>query len=1320
MGNTSTSSRFSIFCRFCWQTLAVFLIIFALGVSLIRGLLPQLDHVRQHVVSYIKSEYQIQVDIGKLSAEWQAFGPSLMVNDLVIPAQDNLPLQLTISKVKLKLDFWDTLLTLSPQIEDVTFKDIHADLNIDKLSNSEKQSIIQDKQHQQIDWLYRLLLEQLDRFSITDVTLQLLSVNHHYRPIHIKNLHWLNTSGRHQGQGLLFLDQQASKHELLKLNIDVKGNGNRPDSIFGQIYVAAKDLDLGEWASRQPHPYQNQATLPLEGIINLQAWFSFEKRAINSALVQFSPSYLEWQFKQQPQRFSIQSGQLEWKATSVGWQAYSHDLQLQTNGKPWPDPKLYFSYEQGKLFTYLDQLLPQNLFPLLPVIPGVNPTQLLTWHALSPKGIIGPIKFYDTPSTSPQVDIDVDKLQWQPTGMIPGISAFHGQFAWKQNKLHFALPNQPLTLDYGQHLFKPVTFDQSTLLGWWDNDSSALYIPRLNLENADLSLNAKTKLTLKDSAFLSLAADAKIKNASNIYLYYPITAMGNDLVEYLKDALKKGQSHDAKIVWNGTLNQFPYQNNSGVFQAGFSMEKSEFAFQHDWPAITDLSLQALFENNRMDLWIKQGQLLKINTANAHVYIPEMGDKSLLSVDAKLNTTGEHATQVLNQSPLADSVGSVLNTLEVQGNIASRLNLDIPLYHGAHEDIQGSIKLKQVKVNVHQPGILLTKVSGNVQFHNTDVSSQDLTGQLYDQAFNLSFNTKEESNSTKLNLKIDSIWNLNTLPPNLANPFSGYYDGQFKWHGKLAMSFDHSGYSLHAKVNSNLQNVALTLPTPFTKKPRHIMPLSAELIGDNKTIHLGVKLGEKAEFWGGFNEASGKNFAFYDLILGRQFETGDQIKKQDGHLWLDMARTDLNQWLPIIQGCLIHYPHSANKNTNLVQNNITPQDSTEASLFPPLRGIEGHIDNLILFNQNWHNLTIKAAPTEHAWRFAGIANEFDGHMDFYPNWYTQGVKLVASRLYLSPNKTDEKAIPSRQHKPKVNQLPPLAIDVDDFRFKNKKLGHLTFQGTPENSGYNIQTLSFNSPGINLVSKGHWRNQYTQNTTELNIKLTANKFNHLAQRLDIDPGVKDSSLDLNADISWQGSPLDFALSTLNGKVTFQLGKGHLSQISDKGARIFSLFSLDSLLRKLSLDFSDVFGKGLYFNSFNGTLNIDNGVVKTTDTEMDAVAGNMKVRGYTDLSTESLNYDIRFVPQLASSVPTVVLLSTSAWTMGLGAFALTKVLEPMIEIISEIRFRLTGTMSNPHLEEISRKSKEIEIPQSILPQNQQQQNSTNTLDTLKDISQ
>ena len=127
--------------------------------------------------------------------------------------------------------------------------------------------------------------------------------------------------------------------------------------------------------------------------------------------------------------------------------------------------------------------------------------------------------------------------------------------------------------------------------------------------------------------------------------------------------------------------------------------------------------------------------------------------------------------------------------------------------------------------------------------------------------------------------------------------------------------------------------------------------------------------------------------------------------------------------------------------------------------------------------------------------------------------------------------------------------------------------------------------------------------------------------------------------------------------------------------------------------------MFGKGLYFDSFKGTLDIDNGVAKTTNTEMKAIVGDMKVRGYTNLLNENINYDIKFMPKLASSVPTVVLLTTGGWTFGLGAFVLTKVLEPVIEVISELRFRVTGTMSEPKLKELPRKSKEIQIPESVL---------------------
>ncbi|MGL5360843.1 MAG: AsmA-like C-terminal region-containing protein, partial [Shewanella sp.] len=426
--------------------------------------------------------------------------------------------------------------------------------------------------------------------------------------------------------------------------------------------------------------------------------------------------------------------------------------------------------------------------------------------------------------------------------------------------------------------------------------------------------------------------------------------------------------------------------------------------------------------------------------------------------------------------------------------------------------------------------------------------------------------------------------------------------------------------------------------------------------------------------------------------------------QTGHITLALGSAQLAPWLPLVHDLT---GQKAPPKTGILV------DHSDTQWFPPLAGIDASIGSLDLFGQSLSGLKMSAKASPSGWQVVASAKEFEGTIDFYPNWMSQGLKVAASRWYLTgvtapadaakadllePGLLEPELLEPRQSSPP--QLPPLVVNVEDFRFFDKPFGKLQLQAGPHAAGYQIQTLSLNSENVSVQGSGMWHQFDGQNKTELTLRLSAKQFNHLSAQLGIDPGLNQAPLTMDGALSWQGAPYEFALETLNGAVKFDLGKGHLSQVSDKGTRIFSLFSLDSLVRKLSLDFSDVFGQGLYFNRFTGNLQIDHGVVKTTDTEMDAIAGNIKVRGFTDLTSESLNYDIRFVPQLASSVPTVVLLSTSAWTLGLGAFALTKVLEPVIEVISEIRFRVTGTVAQPVLEELERKSKEIEIPEAILP--------------------
>lgn len=1323
--------RLTAFGRTSLQVLAILLVLFALGVSLIRGLLPHIPEVRQEILGYVEKHYGVKLQLDGLSAKWQAYGPALTVTNLVLPPQDNLPITLVSEQVNIKLDFWQSLLTLSPQIETVSFDKVRIAIDVDNLSNQTTSSTSVTN----MDWLYAFLLEQLGHFSINDVSVQLISSQHQFRPIFVENLVWLNQGEEHRGEGSLFVDDQASDKESLSLQIALKGNGYQPESIKGDIYIAAAGLDIGEWASRRINPPSDLDSISFQGVVNFEAWFSFAERNIQDGQLILEPSWLEWHDKNakshflpdpsinlpsdtkpdakdnatetpKMQRFDIKNGLLTWQNTPEGWQIQSHQLVIESNQQTWPELSLSLASHNAQLFGQLNQINLANLAPLLPLFPSVGHDDVLLWRDMNVQGDIGPIKLYKAKDKPWAASASLNQLTWQPFEQVPGLSPIDLHLSWTNNILKAELPEQEYSIDFAGGFNQPLLLTGQALSASFDLNDMRLIVPDIAFYNDDIRLQAALNLHFADTPYMALAANLDITDVTKASDYFPLMTMSPSLVEYLESGLQAGHIEQANILWRGALNRYPYVDFDGVFQAEFNINQAEFKFQPNWPAVKQLDLYAFFENQLMDLTINSGQLGQVTVDGAKVWIPELGAKSLLRVEADLLMDAQAATRVINASPLKSSVGSTLEVVQVKQNIKTLLDLSIPLYADEKPLIKGIVHFDNNPLFISQPGVHLSQVSGDLRFENNLVTGHDLKAKLFGQPLQFSFATKEKGRQLALDVDFSGQVDIASLPASFDHPLSDYYQGDFDWAGQLMMMFGDQGYSLRAQAETDLQGVSFSLPAPFAKTVEQSQPLLANIVGDNKQITVNVKLDDKADFWGGLGDKDGNTLQYYDLMLGRNFKFGDILSQQDGTIHIDFKQANLTDWLPIISsftGSDTDAAANANANANSSSNpnsNPSSPSVTSQSTFPALKQINASIDQFNLLAQNFEKLTLIANPAEDVWRFNISSVQFDGRVDFYENWREQGLKIVADKLHLSPN---TQYSPKAEYSPDtlLDSLPPLAVDVDDFKVFDMQFGHLQMQANPYDQGYRFQTVSLTHlvSNINLQANGAWTKNGTGTMTQFEVKLDADRFDDLSTLLGINPGLQDAPLGFIGDFSWQGAPYNFSLETLNGKIKFDMGKGHLSEISDKGARIFSLFSLDSILRKLSFDFSDVFGSGLYFNSFTGNLDITDGVIKTTDTEMDAVAGNMKVRGYTDLTTQSLNYDIRFMPQLASSVPTVVFLSTSAWTLGIGAFALTKVLEPVIEIISEIRFRLEGTMDNPELQELERKSKEIVIPESIL---------------------
>jgi uncharacterized protein YhdP len=168
----------------------------------------------------------------------------------------------------------------------------------------------------------------------------------------------------------------------------------------------------------------------------------------------------------------------------------------------------------------------------------------------------------------------------------------------------------------------------------------------------------------------------------------------------------------------------------------------------------------------------------------------------------------------------------------------------------------------------------------------------------------------------------------------------------------------------------------------------------------------------------------------------------------------------------------------------------------------------------------------------------------------------------------------------------------------------------------------------------------------------------------------------------------------VNTLAGNIDSELGEGVISDVSG-AARLLGLFSLDSIIRKMQLDFSDVFDDGMAFNAITGSGKVKEGIFVTNDIKMDAVAGDMTIRGLADLNRRLVDAEVEFIPDLTSGLPVLTAFAITPQTAVL-VYAVSKVISPVVDVFTQIRYQVKGPLSNPEVTELSRSRGEYQLPE------------------------
>ena len=261
----------------------------------------------------------------------------------------------------------------------------------------------------------------------------------------------------------------------------------------------------------------------------------------------------------------------------------------------------------------------------------------------------------------------------------------------------------------------------------------------------------------------------------------------------------------------------------------------------------------------------------------------------------------------------------------------------------------------------------------------------------------------------------------------------------------------------------------------------------------------------------------------------------------------------------------------------------------------------------------------------------------------------------------------------------SELPAMEIQIDQLTWAGKQLGRLIFVGVPENGGWRLGRLAIENPDGALSGKGFWKGAADASETQLTLKLNISNAGKILARSGYPDTVKDGSGQLDAELRWNGAPNAFNYATLDGELKLDTGKGQFLKMKPGIGKLLGILSLQSIPKRITLDFNDVFSDGFQFDSIRGNAKIDNGVMRTDDLRLEGSSAKVTMKGSVDLNRETQNLRVKILPTVGDSVSLIGAFAAGP-AIGVGALLVNKVLgEPLDKLVS-FEYNVSGTWSDP----------------------------------------
>ncbi|WP_020182238.1 YhdP family protein [Methylotenera sp. 1P/1] len=1259
--------------RWAAYLVAFLSLLIILAVLVIRFFVfPNINNYKDDIATYASKTMQRKVTIGDISTGWHHLSPRVTLANIDIYDEQNRP-ALTLQKVDTQLS-WLSIGLLDLRLSELT---AYAPTLIIRRS---KEGVfylagVNLSGRGNPDFANWLLAQS--NVGVQNANITYIDELRQAPPLVLKKLNltlsnsaWKSIFGRHEFK----LDTFSSVGTKQPIKLSGYFIGRDMSNIKdwrGNVHLAVQNTDISVWRAWVDYPLEIKS-----GMGNAEADLHFSALAIDEieANIRLQHLSVHHAHTDTPLIAPKLQGHLGWKKTKTGETLTAKDVNVAFNtGLKVESANGEWERTTKKNQAWIDAYVSVQALELSKVVETARyfklSPQWMEWiEGISPSGklttIKGALSGHPNQLQNYALSGEFKQLSIQPYGKLPGFNNLTGNIDLNERKGEVQFDTHAAALDLKDILRWPVPIDSlQGAVEWQTNkQGTTLFADQLIVKNPHISGVIKAKFAHQQGKgdFLDLHATFDQGNAKFAPFYYPII-LGKETLHWLDTSILAGRANDVNVIIKGRLADFPFVNAKnqpdaklGQFKVTAQIEEALIEYGTGWPLVRNLNTQMLFEGKRMLLNANKGDILGNKIISSKIEIPQLdADWPMLHIASVVEGPVREGIKFVNESPVKEVAMGFTESLKTAGDGHLDLDLLIPMQDLEAAKYKGAYQIKNGTLFANDEVGLpeLSKINGTLNFTENGLNANNISTEVLGGPARITLMTGAEKS-----LQINASGRINDagIKKVISHPIVNALQGTTDWKGDILIKKPLADFTF----SSNLVGMAVNLPSPMTKATGQIYPLRIDKVqrsADNDEINM--QYGDLISAKIARNTVDGK-WAIDRGEIG--INTPVAIPAGKGLVLKAKLDTfDVDEWLAFFK-----------------QN--TPSDARGTNALPPwLSQADVYAGTLNVLNRDIHQFKASAKPSASGIKFNIQSQEMTGDV----TWQTEGNGKITAKLknLVIPNVTGkEDASAKKEIKRVTKQYPALDLDVENFEIGDKKLGALTVDAFENGDDWQIQKLSISNTDFTLLADGTWHNWTRSPNTTFKFNLQSDSIGRSLRRFGQPDAVKGGKATLSGQLRWPGSPHEFETSGLNGNLKLEAEKGQIVKVQPGVGRLLGLLSLQSLPRRLSLDFRDLFSDGFAFDKISATATATGGVLRSNDFYMTGPAAEAKIQGETNLKTETQNLKVTVIPHVSDSLSLAALAGGPI--VGAAAFVAQKILKDPFNKIASTDYVITGTWDNP----------------------------------------